>query len=159
MGAQVQKKQKRLVKTYSQKPVEVTRSWYLFDASEVTLGRMSSKIAELLSGKGKVTYTPHVDGGDNIVVINAAKLKVSGAKMDDKMYYNYSGYISGLRERTLAEVIETKPEEAIERAVFGMLPKNKLRPEMMKRLRVFADDKHGHEGQKPVKVELIKKRK
>ncbi len=158
MAAQVQKKQKRSIRTYSQKPAEVTRDWFLVDASEITLGRLSTVIAKALSGKGKVTYTPHVDGGDNVIVINAANLKVTGAKLQDKMYYNYSGYPGGLRERTLAEVMEKDPAKAIQNAVYGMLPKNKLRPAMMERLRVFKTEEHKHTAQNPTKLNLAKDR-
>lgn len=154
MAAQVQKKQKRSIKTFVQKPDEVTRDWYIVDASEISLGRLSTIIAKTLSGKNKVTYTPHVDGGDNVVVINASNLKVTGAKLKNKRYYNYSGYPGGLREQTLAQVLEKDPAKAIQNAVYGMLPKNKLRPAMMQRLRVYPGMEHKQEAQKPVKLEL-----
>lgn len=152
MGAQVQKKQKRSIKTYSQKPADVTRDWYVIDASEASLGRTATTVAKALSGKNKVTYTPHVDGGDNVIVINAKNLKVTGAKLKNKMYYSYSGYPGGLRERNLAEVLERDPAKAIQSAVYGMLPKNKLRPAMMQRLRVYAGEEHKHSGQNPTKL-------
>lgn len=154
MAAQVQKKQKRSIRTYSQKPAEVTRDWFVVDASELSLGRLSTVIAQALSGKSKVTYTPHVDGGDHVVVINAAKLKVTGAKLKDKKYYNYSGYPGGLREQTLAQVLERDPAKAIQNAVYGMLPKNKLRPAMMQRLRIFKTEEHKHVAQNPKQLNL-----
>lgn len=154
MAAQVQKKQKRSIRTYSQKPADVTRAWFIVDASELSLGRLSSVVAQKLSGKGKVTYTPHVDGGDNIIVINAAKLKVTGAKLNAKKYYNYSGYPGGLREQTLAQVLEKDPAKAIQNAVYGMLPKNKLRPAMMQRLRIFKTEDHKHVAQNPEPLNL-----
>ncbi len=154
MAAQVQKKQKRSIRTYSQKPADVTRDWYIVDASELSLGRLSAIIAQTLSGKNKVTYTPHVDGGDNVVVINAAKLKVTGTKLKSKKYYNYSGYPGGLRERSLAEIIEKDPAKAIQSAVYGMLPKNKLRPVMMQRLRIFKTEEHKHVAQNPQPLSL-----
>lgn len=158
MAAQVQKKQKRSIRTYSQKPTEVTRGWYIVDASELSLGRVASAIAKALSGKGKTTYTPHVDGGDYVVVINAKKIKVTGAKLQDKIYYSYSGYPGGLREQNLATVLEKNPTKAIQSAVYGMLPKNKLRPGMMLRLRVFPGEEHKHEAQSPKKLELATKK-
>lgn len=156
MAAQVQKKQKRSIRTYSQKPAEVTREWFLVDAADLSLGRLASIVSQKLSGKGKVTYTPHVDGGDHVVVINASNLKVTGAKLQDKKYYNYSGYPGGLRERSLAEIIEKDPAKAIQSAVYGMLPKNKLRPEMMQRLRIFKTEEHKHNAQNPTKLNLVK---
>jgi large subunit ribosomal protein L13 len=154
MGAQVQKKQKRSIRTYSQKPAEVSRDWFLVDASELSLGRLSTIVAKTLSGKGKVTYTPHVDGGDNVIVINAAKLKVTGSKLQTKRYYNYSGYPGGLREQTLAQVLQKNPFKAIQNAVYGMLPKNKLRPAMMQRLRIFSGEEHKHTAQNPQPLNL-----
>lgn len=154
MSAQVQKKQKRSIKTFSQKKEDVTRNWFIVDASDASLGRVASSVAKALSGKNKVTFTPHVDAGDNVIVINAANLKVTGAKLKNKMYYHYSGYPGGLREQTLAQVMEKDPTKAIQNAVYGMLPKNKLRPEMMQRLRVYSGMEHKHEAQTPVKLEL-----
>ena len=154
MAAQVQKKQKRSIKTYVQKKEEVSRNWYIVDASEVSLGRLSTAVAKTLSGKNKVTFTPHVDAGDNVIVINASNLKVTGAKLQNKRYYNYSGYPGGLREQTLAQIIVKNPAKAIQSAVYGMLPKNKLRPAMMQRLRVYPGMDHKQEAQKPVKLEL-----
>jgi large subunit ribosomal protein L13 len=141
-------------KTYSAKPSEVSRRWILIDASEAPLGRISTVIATYLTGKNKPMYTPHIDCGDYVVVINANNLQVTGNKLDDKIYYNYSGFPSGLKETTLKEKLEKDPASAIELAVKGMLPKNKLAPERLKRLRVFADANHGHAAQQPVKVEV-----
>lgn len=141
-------------KTYSAKPSEVSRNWILIDASEAPLGRVATTIATYLTGKNKPMYTPHIDCGDYVVVINAGKLKVTGNKLEDKKYYNYSGFPGGMKETTLKQKLEKKPTNAIELAVKGMLPKNKLSPERMKRLRVFADENHGHAAQQPQKVEV-----
>ena len=154
MSAQVQKKQKRSIKTFSQKSADVTRDWYIIDASEASLGRVASAVAKTLSGKNKVTFTPHVDAGDHVVVINAANLKVTGAKLKQKMYYHYSGYPGGLKEQNLTQLMEKDPAKAIQNAVYGMLPKNKLRPAMMQRLRVSNTESHKHEAQQPVKLEV-----
>lgn len=139
-------------KTYSQKPTEVERKWIVLDASEAPLGRVATAAAKYLIGKYKPTYTPHVDGGDYVIVVNAAKLVVTGDKATDKKYYNYSGFPGGLKEATLSEVLSKNPAKAIEAAVAGMLPKNKLSPLRMKRLKVYADEAHNHEAQKPVKM-------
>lgn len=142
-------------KTYSQKPTEVERKWHLIDATEApTLGRLSAKIATLLSGKNKATFTPHTDGGDFVVVINAEKVKVTGNKEEDKMYYRHSGFPGGLKEASLKELREKNPAMIIEKAVYGMLPTNKLRDDRMKRLKVYAGAEHNHAAQKPEKVEV-----
>ncbi len=142
-------------KTYSQKPTEVERKWHLIDAAEApTLGRLSAKIATLLSGKNKATFTPHTDGGDFVVVINAEKVKVTGNKEEDKMYYRHSGFPGGLKEAPLKELREKNPAMIIEKAVCGMLPTNKLRDDRMKRLKVYAGAEHNHAAQKPEKVEV-----
>ena len=154
MSAQVQKKQKRSIKTFVQKKEDVTRNWFIVDASDASLGRVATAVAKTLSGKNKVTFTPHVDAGDHVVVVNASNLKVTGAKLKDKKYYNYSGFPGGLKERSLAEVMEKDPTKAIREAVYGMLPKNKLRPEMMQRLRVYPGMDHKHEAQTPTKLEV-----
>lgn len=143
-------------KTYSAKPSDVTRNWVLIDASEGTLGRVATTIASYLTGKRKPIYTPHIDCGDYVVVVNAAKLNVTGNKLSDKKYYSYSGFPSGLKEATLAEVMEKDPAKAIEAAVKGMLPKNKLAADRMARLRISADENHGHAAQKPQKVEVTR---
>lgn len=141
-------------KTYSQKGTEVKRRWILIDASEATLGRVSTQIAKYLIGKYKPTYTPHVDGGDYVVVINSDKIVVTGQKEDDKMYYKHSGYPGGLKEATLSELRTKYSERIIEAAVKGMLPKNKLAAERLKRLRVFTGENHTHAAQTPEKVEV-----
>lgn len=142
-------------KTYSQKPVEVERRWVLIDAETApTLGRLATEIATYLTGKNKVTYTPHTDGGDYVVVINAEKVKVTGNKEEDKMYYRHSGFPGGLKEASLKEVRMKDASMIIEKAVKGMLPKNKLQEERMKRLRVYNGGEHNHVAQKPEKVEV-----
>ncbi len=141
-------------KTFSQKPADVSRRWILIDASSAPLGRVAGEIAKYLIGKYKPTYTPHVDGGDYVVVVNAGKTIVTGNKEEDKMYYNYSGFPGGLKEAQLKEVREKFPERIIENAVKGMLPKNKLSADRMARLRVFTGEEHTHSAQKPEKVEV-----
>jgi large subunit ribosomal protein L13 len=142
------------VKTYSQKPSEVSRRWILIDASQAPLGRTATQIAHYLIGKYKPSYTPHIDGGDYVVVINAKNVVVTGDKETQKIYYRHSGFPGGIKDATLAEVREKYPERIIEAAVKGMLPKNKLSPERMKRLRVFAGSDHSHTAQTPEKVEV-----
>ncbi len=139
-------------KTFSQKPADVTRKWIVLDASEAPLGRLATAAAKYLIGKYKPTYTAHVDGGDYVIVVNAAKLVVTGDKAADKKYRNYSGFPGGLKEATLTEVMQKNPERIIESAISGMLPKNKLQPLRMLRLKVYAGDTHNHEAQKPVKM-------
>lgn len=141
-------------KTFSQKPADVTREWFLVDASELPLGRLSAIIADKLIGKNKPTYTPHVDGGDYVVVVNAAKLVVTGNKETGKIYYRHSGFPGGIKDATLAEVREKFPERIIEKAVQGMLPKNKLSADRLGRLKIFAGSEHAHTAQTPKKVEV-----
>lgn len=141
-------------KTYSQKPSEVNRRWLLVDASEAPLGRIATQIATYLIGKYKPSYTPHIDGGDYVVVINAEKAVVTGDKEKGKVYYHHSGFPGGIKDARLEEVREKFPERIIEAAVKGMLPKNKLAAERMKRLRVFAGSEHTHTAQTPEKVEV-----
>ena len=141
-------------KTFSQKPAEVKREWFLVDASELPLGRLATIIANKLIGKSKPTYTPHVDGGDYVVVINAAQVVVTGDKETGKIYYRHSGFPGGIKDATLAEVREKFPERIIEAAVQGMLPKNKLSADRMGRLKVFAGSEHAHTAQTPKKVEV-----
>jgi large subunit ribosomal protein L13 len=141
-------------KTYSQKPSEVTRRWILIDASEAPLGRVATQIATYLIGKYKPSYTPHIDGGDYVIVINAKDAVVTGNKEKGKVYYHHTGFPGGIKDATLAEVREKYPERIIESAVQGMLPKNKLAAERMKRLRVFAGSDHSHTAQTPEKVEV-----
>ena len=140
--------------TYMAKPGEVDRKWYIVDAKGISLGRLASVVASNLKGKNKPTYTPHVDGGDYVVVVNARELVVTGAKETDKMYYRHSGFPGGITEARLEEVREKSPEFIIEAAVRGMLPKNKLQAERLKRLRVFAGSEHAHTAQTPEKVEV-----
>lgn len=142
------------MKTYSQKSSDVSRRWVLFDASELPLGRLATEIANYLTGKYKPTYTPHIDGGDCVVVINAAQTIVTGRKETDKVYYRHSGFPGGIKDATLKEVRERFPERIIEAAVKGMLPKNKLQAERLKRLRIFAGSEHTHAAQTPEKVEV-----
>jgi large subunit ribosomal protein L13 len=141
-------------KTYSQKPSEVTRRWILIDASEAPIGRIATQIATYLTGKYKPSYTPHIDGGDYVVVINAKDVVFTGDKETAKKYYRHSGFPGGISDATVAEVREKYPERLVENAVKGMLPKNKLAAERMKRLRVFAGAEHTHTAQTPEKVEV-----
>ena len=142
------------MKSYIAKPAEVERKWYVVDAEGKTLGRLASEIAMVLRGKRKPTYTPHVDGGDYVVVINAANTVVTGYKETDKYYYRHSGFPGGIKETQFKEMRERHPERIIEEAVKGMLPKNKLQAERLKRLRVFAGSEHAHTAQTPEKVEV-----
>lgn len=141
-------------KTYSAKPSEVDRKWYVMDASEASLGRLSTQIAQLLTGKGKPMFTAHIDCGDYVVVINADNLVVTGEKATDKMYYRHSGYPGNLKEATLREKQSKKSGEVIRLAVKGMLPKNKLMDERLKRLKIYAGSEHAHEAQTPEKVSV-----
>ena len=141
-------------KTFSQKTADVSRRWILIDASQAPLGRTATAIAQYLVGKYKPTYTPHVDGGDYVVVINAAKAVVTGKKETDKIYYHHSGFPGGIKDAQLKEVRENAPERIITAAVKGMLPKNKLAADRLARLRVFAGEEHAHTAQQPEKVEV-----
>lgn len=132
----------------------VQRSWWLVDAEDVVLGRMASHVASILRGKNKPSYTPHVDTGDFVVVVNAEKVKLTGKKWTDKMYYDYSGYPGGLRERSAEVLRERKPTEIIQRAIKGMLPKGALGYSMIRKLKVYAGPEHPHQAQKPEKLEL-----
>jgi len=142
-------------KTYSQKPSEVSRKWVLIDASSAPLGRVATAIAKYLIGKYKPTYTPHIDAGDYVVVINAEKVVVTGAKETDKKYYRHSGFPGGLTETSLGELRIKNPTRIVEEAVKGMIPRNKLAAERMKRLRIFAGEDHTHTAQTPEKVEVM----
>ncbi|RUM91255.1 MAG: 50S ribosomal protein L13 [Thermovibrio sp.] len=142
------------MKTFMQRKEDVQRDWYVVDATGKTLGRLASEIAKILMGKHKPTYTPHVDGGDFIVVVNAEKVFVTGKKLDKKVYYWHTGYPGGLKQATLRELLQKKPEEVIRLAVRGMLPKNKLRDRRMKRLKVYAGSEHPHKAQNPKPLEL-----
>ena len=140
------------MKTYSQKGSEIKREWWVIDASTMPLGKLAVVIADKLMGKSKVTYTPHIDNGDYVVVINAKNLVVTGDKMVDKKYYRHSGFPGGLTELKLEEVIEKDPSVAVTAAVKGMLPKNKLAAERLKRLRVFDGAEHTHTAQNPKEI-------
>ncbi|OGL26283.1 50S ribosomal protein L13 [Candidatus Saccharibacteria bacterium RIFCSPHIGHO2_12_FULL_49_19] len=144
------------MKTHTSKPTGVSRSWYLLDASKVSLGRLATTVSRLLMGKDKTDFSPHLDGGDYVVIVNAQKLKVTGGKMTDKKYFRHSGYPSGLTTETLAEVLSKNPSRAIHQAVRGMLPSNKLRPQRLARLKVYAGSEHSHSAQKPTEVQLVK---
>ena len=130
-------------------PDKIERKWYVVDASEYTLGRLASEVASVLRGKNKPVFTPHVDTGDYVIVINAEKIKVTGKKLDQKIYYSHSDYVGGMKETTLREMMNKKPEKVIELAVKGMLPKGPLGRQMIKKLHVYAGAEHGHEAQKP----------
>ncbi|HVU92891.1 MAG TPA: 50S ribosomal protein L13 [Jatrophihabitans sp.] len=139
--------------TYSPKPGEVERSWHVIDANDIVLGRLASQAARLLRGKHKPQFAPHVDTGDVVIVVNAAKVAVSGAKRDE-FRYRHSGYPGGLSRRTVGELLETKPERVIELAVRGMLPKNSLGRAQLKKLKVYAGPDHPHAAQKPQPFEI-----
>lgn len=146
------------MKTYSAKPSDVTRAWHLLDASELPLGRVATVAAQLLTGKGKPQFTHHIDCGDFVVIVNAGQLVTTGKKLDQKVYYKYSGYPSGLRERTLSEQLALDPTKVIYDAVRGMLPVNKLRDERLKRLKIYAGAEHNHAAQKPLAISLKEKK-
>jgi len=137
------------VKTYSAKSSEIEKKWLIIDAKDIVLGRLASQVALLLRGKHKPTFTPHTDGGDYVIVINADKIKVTGNKLEDKKYYTHTLYPGGLKTKVLKDILETKPEYIIEEAVKGMLPKNKLGKQMFKKLKVFKGSEHPHESQQP----------
>ena len=141
------------MKTYSAKPGEVTREWYLVDAEGKTLGRLATQIADTLRGKRKPQYTPHVDTGDFVIVVNAEKIQVTGNKLDQKRYYRHSGYPGGLRSRTLREQLERRPTEVLRVAVKGMLPKNRLARQQITKLKIYAGPEHPHEAQSPKPLE------
>lgn len=140
------------MKTYSQKTAEIKRAWWLIDASTMPLGKLAVVIADKLMGKSKTTYTPHIDNGDYVVVTNAKAIRVTGNKMTDKHYYRHSGFPGGLSEASLEELIAKDPAQAINHAVRGMLPKNKLQADRMARLRVFPDAEHPHSAQQPKEI-------
>ena len=142
------------MKTYTAKPGEIARDWYVVDADGQILGRLATQIADTLRGKGKPEYTPHVDTGDFVVVVNAEKIAVTGTKLDDKRYYRHSGYPGGLRSRTLREELDRRPTEVIRRAVKGMLPRNRLARQQLSKLKVYPGPEHPHEAQKPKQLEV-----
>ena len=137
------------MKTFMASPATIDRKWYVVDATDMTLGRLASEVAKVLRGKNKPIFTPHIDCGDNVIVINAEKIKVTGKKMDQKVYYHHSDYVGGLKEATLREKLEKKPEQVIELAVKGMLPKGPLGRQMFTKRHVYAGPDHKHEAQKP----------
>jgi len=142
------------MKTYNAKPGEVAREWYLVDADGQTLGRLATRIADTLRGKRKPQYTPHVDTGDFVVVVNADKIAVTGRKLDQKRYYRHSGYPGGLRSRTLREQLERRPTEVLRAAVKGMLPKNRLARRQLTKLKIYAGPEHPHAAQNPRPLDL-----
>jgi large subunit ribosomal protein L13 len=142
------------MKTYTAKPDEVQRDWYLVDAAGKTLGRLATQIADTLRGKGKPQYTPHVDTGDFVVVVNAEKIAVTGNKLDQKRYFRHSGYPGGIRSRTLREQLDRRPEEVLRIAVRGMLPKNRLARRQLTKLKIYAGAEHPHEAQAPKPLEV-----
>jgi large subunit ribosomal protein L13 len=142
------------MKTYSAKPVEVVRDWYVVDAAGMNLGRLSTLVATHLTGKHKPMYTTHIDCGDNVVVINAAQITVTGNKLLDKKYYRHSGYPGGIKETTLERLLATNPERVIQHSVEGMLPKNRLQADRMKRLKVYGGSEHPHAPQSPKPLPL-----
>lgn len=137
------------MKTYMANPDKIERKWYVVDATDKTLGRLTSEIAKVLRGKNKPVYTPHIDTGDYVIVVNAEKIAVTGKKLDQKIYYNHSDYVGGMKETTLREMMDKKPEKVIKLAVKGMLPKGPLGRSMIKKLHVYAGPEHDHQAQKP----------
>ena len=137
------------MKTYMANPDKIERKWYVVDAEGATLGRLASEIAKVLRGKNKPEYTPHIDTGDYVIVVNAEKVKVTGKKLQQKIYYNHSDYVGGMRETTLAELLAKKPEKVIELAVKGMLPEGPMGRDMIKKLHVYAGPEHANQAQKP----------
>ena len=137
------------MKSYMASPATIERKWYVVDATGYTLGRLASEVAKVLRGKNKAIFTPHIDTGDYVIVVNADKIKVTGKKLDQKIYYHHSEYVGGMKETTLREMMNKKPEKVIELAVKGMLPKGPLGRQMYTKLHVYAGPEHNHEAQKP----------
>ncbi len=137
------------MKTFMASTAAIDRKWYVVDAADMNLGRLASEVAKVLRGKNKPIFTPHIDTGDYVIVINAAKVKVTGRKLDQKIYYRHSGYVGGMKETTLREMLAKKPEEVVERAVKGMLPKGPLGSQMYRKLHVYAGPEHQQAAQKP----------
>ena len=137
------------MKSYMASPATIERKWYVVDATGYTLGRLASEVAKVLRGKNKAIFTPHIDTGDYVIVVNADKIKVTGKKLDQKIYYHHSDYVGGMKETTLREMMNKKPEKVIELAVKGMLPKGPLGRQMYTKLHVYAGPVHNHEAQKP----------
>lgn len=146
------------MKTFMQRKEDVTRKWYVVDATDLVLGRMSTEVAKIIRGKHKPTFTPHVDGGDYVIVINASKIRLTGNKLKNKIYYNHSGYPGGLRERTAKEMVDKYPVEMVEKSIRGMLPNGRLGRQMYKKLFVYAGNEHSHTAQNPEEL-IIKEAK
>jgi large subunit ribosomal protein L13 len=142
------------MKTYSAKPEEVKRDWFVIDANGHVLGRLASAVASRLKGKHKPIYTPHVDTGDHIIVVNASKVTLTGNKWDNKMYHSHSGYMGGLRSNSAKELLEKRPEDLVHHAVRGMLPKNRLGRQMLRKLKVYAGADHPHAAQQPESLKI-----
>jgi large subunit ribosomal protein L13 len=142
------------MKTYTAKPGEIARDWYVVDAEGQILGRLATQIADTLRGKGKPQYTPHVDTGDFVVVVNAEKITVTGQKLDQKRYYRHSGYPGGIRSRTLREQLDRRPTEVLRKAVKGMLPRNRLARQQLTKLKIYAGPEHPHAAQSPKPLEV-----
>ena len=142
------------MKTFMASPATIERKWYVVDADGKTLGRLASEVAKVLRGKNKPIFTPHIDTGDYVIVVNAEKIKVTGKKLDQKVYYRHSGYVGGIKETTLKEMLNKHPERVIEFAVKGMLPKGPLGRSMIKKLHVYAGPEHAQQAQKPVELKF-----
>ncbi len=142
------------MKTFSAKPAEVRRDWYVVDATGKTLGRLATEVARRLRGKHKPEYTPHVDTGDYLIVINAEKVRVTGNKLKDKMYHHHTGYIGNLKSRSLEQMLDKAPERVIQSAVKGMLPRNRLGRQMLGKLKVYAGPEHQHSAQQPIQLDI-----
>ena len=142
------------MKSYMASPATIERKWYVVDAEGKTLGRLASEVANVLRGKNKPTYTPHIDTGDYVIVVNAEKIQVTGKKLDQKIYYHHSEYVGGMKEATLREMMQKKPEFVITHAVKGMLPKGPLGRQMLKKLHVYAGPEHNHAAQKPETLDI-----
>ena len=142
------------MKSFMASPATIERKWYVVDAADMTLGRLASEVAKVLRGKNKPTFTPHIDTGDYVIVVNAEKVKVTGKKLDQKIYYHHSDYVGGMKETTLREMLAKKPEKVVELAVKGMLPKGPLGRAMIKKLHVYAGPEHKQEAQKPVELKF-----
>lgn len=142
------------MKSFMASPATIERKWYVVDAADMTLGRLASEVAKVLRGKNKPTFTPHIDTGDYVIVVNAEKIQVTGKKLDQKIYYHHSEYIGGMKEATLREMMQKKPEFVITHAVKGMLPKGPLGRQMLKKLHVYAGPEHNHAAQKPETLDI-----
>lgn len=142
------------MKTYMAKPEDIERKWYVVDATDMVLGRLASQVAAVLRGKNKPTFTPHVDTGDHVIIINCANVRLTGKKLEQKMYRYHTGYVGGLKEIQYKKLMETKPEFVVYNAVKGMLPKNALGRQMIKKLRVYSGSEHDHQAQQPVELKF-----